>query len=87
MPSSPFGPGRGPRRHRGPLRQRPSGAGLPVAADLPDRPLELVVAPEEMTRQFASHGETGRQCDGAGYPEADGGAGETAEQAGRQRDD
>ena len=61
--------------------------GLPVAADLPDRPLELVVAPEEVARQFAGHGETGRQRDDAGRSEADGGAGETAEQAGRQRDD
>ena len=61
--------------------------GLPVAADLPDRSLELVVTPEEVARQFAGHGETGRQRDDAGRSEADGGAGETAEQAGRQRDD
>ena len=40
--------------------------GLPVAADLPDRPLELVVAPEEVARQFAGHGETGRQRDDQG---------------------
>jgi len=59
---------------------------LPVVADLPDRPPELVVAAQEVARQLARDGESGRQRDDADRSQTDRDAGDAAQQAGRQRD-
>jgi len=59
---------------------------LPVAADPPDRPPELVVAPQEVARQFADDGESGRQRDDAGRSQTDRDAGDAAQQARQECD-